>query len=414
MNYIVLGHHLYPIPDANGICLMNILNEIQKRGNDVKVISQVSEKYNEINDGNTIRFYHHQLLSWSSCRTAYERLRYITRRVITLFNYPRIDNSLVKKKYIALSKKIIDNDDIDVIICVCNPVESVEAAVRLKDLYPGKRLVIYNIDTISDVPFPKIERPIAKYLSKKAHQWEKRVFSKADVIVNLKCHEHHFSQVLYKDYYKKMLFQDVPMLVKPSSSNNKKVERKATKRLVYAGSFYRKMRNPTILLNLFDRIPGLDYELRIYTSKAYCDFIRSILNEVTNIKVNGYLKSEELNEVILDSDILISLGNKESSMFPSKIVSYVAFGMPIIHIFQDETDSVIPYLKPYSNKLLIDNRIDCETNRKKIADFLKEEHLNTSWVEVSSEYRESTPEYCAKQILEAIKYEKDEVHYKNK
>lgn len=401
MKYLVLGHHLYPIPDANGICLMNILNEIQKSGNDVKVISQVSEKSNEINDGNTIRFYHHQLLSWSGCKTVFERLRYITRRLITLFNYPRIDESLVKK-YVTSSRKVTDNEEIDVILCVCNPIESVEAAVRLKYLYPGKKLVIYNIDTISDVPFPKIEQPIAKYLSKKAYQWEKRVFNKADVIVNLNCHKSHFSSNNYKDYYNRMLFQDVPMLINPAPANSLVSENRDYLTLIYAGSFYRAMREPSILLHLFSGISVPQIKLKIFTSGSYCEIIKNMLVEKSNFQVASYLTPDALNNEIMKSDFLISLGNKESNMFPSKIVSYIAYGKPIIHIFQDELDPVLNYLKPYPEKLLIDNRGDANENRQKISDFLKVKHSLVDWNTIICLYKESTPLFCAHQVIKCI------------
>ena len=401
MNYLVLSDELFPKTNANGICLKNIINEIEKQGHCVKYVSRVSDRKYISRDESAINFYYNQLLSWSSCNSLSKKIVYIFKRVFSYFEYPRINKELVGK-YFSSAKIIIDSFDIDVIFCVCNPIETVEASVKLKEIYKDIKIVLYNLDTVSDIPFPRIEKPIANYLTQKAFKWEKRSFSVVDVIVNLKCHEIHFDKSLYKDYHHKMLFQDIPMLVKPSLSI-KKIKSNTTKRLVYAGSFYRTLREPSILIDLLDNIPILNYRFSIYTSIAYCDIIRKMLNEATIIDVNEYLKSDELNKEVLNSDILVSLGNRESNMFPSKIVSYVAYGMPIIHIFQDDLDPVISYLKPYSNKLLLDNRESCETNRKKIVDYLDKNHSNTPWEEIFSEYRESTPEYCAKQIIAAIK-----------
>lgn len=403
MNILVLSDRLHPTPNANGLCLINIVREMERIGHSLWNVDRVDSLSLENKSERTICFYKKNILSWVACNSIKERFVYIIKRLFGFLRYPKFDGGIVDR-YVKEALSFSDINEVDVIFCICNPVETVEAALRIKSIYPSLKLIIYNIDTISDIPFPKIDKPIAGILAQKALKWENEAFSQADVIVNLKCHENHFRKKQYKEYHSKMLFQDIPMLVRPSTGadiNRTSGGRQAN--LVYAGSFYRQLREPSLLLDLFDNDIFFDYTLQIFTSKSYCNIIRHLTGHNNHIVTCDYMNADELEKVIINTDFLVSLGNKQSNMFPSKIVSYVAYGKPIIHIYQDDMDPVPGYLEQYPDKLLVDIRDELSANRQKVAEYIKNKHRLIPWEGIYSIYMGSTPDYNTKQITNKIK-----------
>lgn len=403
MNILVLSDKLHPTPNANGLCLINIVREMERMGHSLWNVDRVDTICLEDKSERTICFFGKNILSWAACNNIKERLFYIVKKIFSFLAYPRYNRTIVRR-YVAEGLALMEINKFDLILCVCNPVETVESALMLKKKHPSVKLVVYNLDTVSDIPLPKLEQKIEHYFRLKAYRWERRVFSQSDAIVNLKCHKAHFSSDKYSLYSQKMLYQDVPLLIKQHYRKSPSQNEKNNIQLVYAGAFYRQMREPELLLSLFDglSLDGVrDYSLLILTSPGYCREIDSKTDN-THILTHEYLSGKAFDEVMETSDVLVSLGNKESIMFPSKIVSYMALGKPIIHIYQDDKDSVIEYLRNYPDKLLVDYRAGIGLNKKIIFDYLNMEHTPVDVNELYELYRESTPEYNANQILERL------------
>ena len=84
------------------------------------------------------------------------------------------------------------------------------------------------------------------------------------------------------------------------------------------------------------------------------------------------VSQEEINRITRDSDVLISIGNKDSDFLPSKTLVYMGTGKPIIHFYGDEHDTSLEYLRKYPRALLVNLEDDIEENAKKIVHFLSE------------------------------------------
>ena len=54
------------------------------------------------------------------------------------------------------------------------------------------------------------------------------------------------------------------------------------------------------------------------------------------------------------SDILLSIGNMDPNLIPSKLFKYMSIGKPIIHLKRGERDSCLPYLARYPLALVLD------------------------------------------------------------
>ena len=213
--------------------------------------------------------------------------------------------------------------------------------------------------------------------------------------VVLSSHKEFYSDEKYRAYRERLLFQEVPLLKIVDAANASD-----NGHSIYAGRFYKDFREPSVLLNLFK---NTRWPLDIFTTKNYSDSIKKSSNTSDNISVNEYIPEEELNEVMKQSSILVSIGNKTSNMFPSKTVNYVAMCKPIIHIFHDDIDPVVDYLKEYPDVLFIDLRNSLEKNRALVAEFCSKEHPQIDSKVVVKKYETSTPKYCTTELLNRIK-----------
>ena len=139
MNIIVFSNNLFPKPTANGICLLNILGEFERLGHNVVYIDREQSKVSkEVLDNNKYCFYYKKNLSSVSATSLIDIIAYVLYRARTYFSFPRIDKVWVNK-YVELASAYKKIDKFDAFLCVCGPVEAVEAAYRMKVKFPDKK-----------------------------------------------------------------------------------------------------------------------------------------------------------------------------------------------------------------------------------------------------------------------------------
>lgn len=385
MHFLILADNYHPMPLANSICLRSLIEEIETMGHRCTIVNRVNDGVKIDDCDNIISFN-------CSRKPEYGTLMNTLYKIAQLFVYPHVYKRLVGCYYEQIKK--VDLSTVDVILSMCNPIESVLAALKVKESHLQIQQIVYNVDTLSDFRIRWIEGVCCPMWQRKAFSVEKIIFEKADLVVFLSSHKDFYSVSKYSKWSPKFLFQEVPLL--KVIKNNNMVD---NDRSLYAGRFYKDFREPNILLDLFKNTPlGLD----IYTTEKYCKIIKGGGHISNNIKIYEYIPEDELNNIMLKSKILVSIGNKSSNMFPSKTVSYVAMCKPIIHIFHDNIDPVVDYLKDYPDVLFVDLRNSLAKNRALVAEFCSRDHQPINASEIEKRYRTSTPEYCSKEILDTI------------
>ena len=103
-------------------------------------------------------------------------------------------------------------------------------------------------------------------------------------------------------------------------------------------------------------------------------------------------------EYLGNADILLSIGNAESPMAPSKIYEYMSTGKPIIHVYTYEKDPCIEPLKKYGNALLLND--EASDMYKKILSFVTEAK-ELQFERVRELFKTATPEYTVNLIEKA-------------
>ena len=106
-------------------------------------------------------------------------------------------------------------------------------------------------------------------------------------------------------------------------------------------------------------------------------------------------------ESLQNADILISIGNRDSDMVPSKTFEYMSYCKPIIHLYIFKEDPVIPTLNQYPNALLLDANESVQTLVEQTKAFLdKYSKISVDPKMIRELFYESTPEFSIDLIEE--------------
>ena len=118
-----------------------------------------------------------------------------------------------------------------------------------------------------------------------------------------------------------------------------------------------------------------------------------------NIFLHDYLDKNEAMKKMLDSDILINLGNDTDYQLPSKIIDYVSARRPILNICSIKNDSTKMYLEKFSFVL---NYFQ-DGNIKILYDFIKNsKKINIKENEINSFLNKHSANVLAKKYLSLI------------
>lgn len=402
-NYIFLTNYYLPRPGATGVCIHQLAKEIKKHGNDCTVICYQDEHNEKIIDGVKIEridipFYLNTTKKHGYIRRWINRVLTILHKSMHILKYPLKSNKLVKN-YLKLLKVVIQRNVESVLIASYTPLEGLIAAKKLKDIYPNIKIVFYSTDSLSN------ERGGDGFLSPKLREyfglrWEYKLFPFFDKILIMENHKDHYYSNLFKNFISKMEIVNFPLIIKPSSKSSvsKNVYSASDViNIVYAGTLYRVLRNPQYTCNLFTQVlPYLKLQV-IFIGGGDCDDILEKAESTSEgrIKGLGFKPYSVAISYIEKADVLLSIGNADSPMAPSKIYEYMSTGKPIIHIYTYELDPCLGPLKKYTNALIIKNNDQAAVNR--VIDFLKN-LKNIEFEEIEQIFISSTPMYSTRLI----------------
>jgi len=123
---------------------------------------------------------------------------------------------------------------------------------------------------------------------------------------------------------------------------------------VFLGDFYYGVENTDFIFRLFE---PLDKNIRLYTVGNLCDFGPTVefwKNKLGDRYIcHERVSQEEAHNIMLDCDVLVSMGHDSANMCPSKIIDFISSGKPILHIKKIEDCCGEKYLQKYPNKYCI-------------------------------------------------------------
>ncbi|WP_214796797.1 hypothetical protein [Exiguobacterium sp. s5] len=417
MHIVFVVGSYYPNYSAVGKCASNIAEELAK-SNKVTVIS-LKDYFNqnendEINNQKILRVTTKDLVkefklndkiesSKGFIKSGYiilNKLNKVFRNFNIIFSKTTINQNLVESYINGLTSI---SHPIDTIIPVCMPYEGVIASIQYKKKYNNEVKVIpYLFDQF--VENDSLHRlKLIKILKRNAHsKLEKNTVENSDSILILKQLNSYYMKH-YEKFMKKVHVVEHPLLKLPNvtvSSNNNKTK------FVYAGSFYKNIRNPKYMLDVFTKIfEKSEGELNIY-SFGDCDrIIENYTYNKSEIKSFGKISNDKIPEKLINSDFLVALGNKDDKQVPSKIFEYFTYGKPIIYFYTNSNDKNLEVLEKYKLAICVNQNSDNKTlNSNRIINFCKnnvDERL--SFEEIKHTFLDATPEYTVKKINSLIR-----------
>ena len=377
-------------PLANGICMRNIVRSLKNNGNEVYVLCYKTD--NGITEPNTFT-----ILAPDNNSSTSIRLKKLSnlKKMILLSLRPDINKKLVQDfecKALEICKKY----NIDTLVATYNPIETVVALCNIKKQLNEIKAIIYELDSYGDgigVTAYRIWKNAFNKLCKKN-------YSIVDRVIIMQSHSDYWNKSFGVRYGTKLKVADIPMLIE---RNQTKYHNHGTfVSMIYTGNISKRYRSPSYLLSVLLTLKDfMDFRFTFY-SRGDCE---SELNEVVSLTDNifskGYLPKDELDEIILRSDVLVSIGNSVSNSLPSKVIDYISYGKPIIHFSSQKNDVCIRYFKNYPLALVIDETMPTESACHQIRRFINEyKGKSVEYNVIKKMFYKNDPQYSAKLIME--------------
>jgi len=402
LNIVFLVDNYYPKFSPVAKCAYNIAKEMSNQYN-VTVITLDGDKEEgetEVIDNHSVkRGYISTFFQRKKCTgkvSNSNKVKSIFNKVEMLFirakSYLKANISRVNinQEIVECYLKHMNGIDIDVIIPVCLPFESVVAACNYKEKNSQVMILPFLFDRFTNNK--SLHRnAINRKLKRKAHLLlEKNMIISADHIFAMHQLKANFENMFPQDI-KSFSFIEHPLLCNINLPNP--TCRDNITRLIYAGALYKKYRSPNYALKIFELIKG-DFILDFY-SAGNCEDVIDEYSKMKNSKIrsHGYVSVEELEIAYANTDILISIGNFRSHNMASKIFEYMSIGKPIIHFYEIDQDPVLNVLDKYPLALLIkQDEKNIYENAKKIQKFIEEnKEKQIEYKKIAEVFNDATP-----------------------
>ena len=422
MKIVFITGSYYPYFSAIGKCIYNLANELEK-SHEVIVISNMTT----LNDSHVDIFQSHKIIrvrtfamekrdnligvkpNSSFLKNAIRKIKLFLLRSSGFFEVissrTTIQKDLVNEYMNALS--ILD--DVDVIIPTCYPFEAIFAAQKYRNNYNKNIIIVpFLFDKFSESP------TLHRTKLNKILKYKKNLLLEEDMIKDSK-------KVLYVDswvehlkehfvsYKEKLIHVEHPLLVDYNFgvAKNKSKGGSDFIEVIYTGVLDKKVRPPLRTLNIIANIIERDSRFRFHfyvlgncgndIDKFHKKYPKNIIN-------HGQVKSDVSLHEIMKSNILLSIGNTDVSLIPSKIFEYMSSGKPIIHFYNSEEDRINSMLDDYGLGYCVkqDNNMSGETIDNIINFCDINQNVTKSFEEVKEIFYKATPQFITEKIFDSI------------
>lgn len=422
MKIVFLTSSYYPYSSAIGKCVYNLVSEL-KTSNEVVVISNMSLNKGaktEVYDGHEIirvrtkrMMERDELLSKQSSNflsTIITKIKINSSRLggylKTVFSENSVEKALVKEYYNSL----INIDDIDLIVPTCYPFESIVAAQLYQEKINKKvKIIPILFDKFSDSPTLHRNELNKKIKYKRHLMLEEEMITRSDKVMYV---DSWISAIKQLDgrFQEKLIHIEHPLVVDQFSEITLKKRETSEMNIVvtYTGVLDRKVRPPSETLKIIEKIIKTNkiFKFHFYALGNGVDEVKLFAREFPeNIFFHGQVNSEDALSRIKHSDILLSIGNTDISLIPSKIFEYMSSGKPIVHFYHTDEDSVINILKEYELGYCLNQNESVDISAFINFCVSKSGYYRT-FEDVSKTFYKATPSYIAGKLLKNVNNKK--------
>lgn len=391
---VVLSTFYQGIPSANGICANNIVNALREMGNEVVVICYEGDRDNiTINQDWIFTIPKPQIKENHNIFNKAVRIA-----KLAMGSNKSLLNYELTLSYLKMLNDINEKGRIDAIVAFYFPFESVEAMRLFCKNNMHVNSIVFELDSVGD---GVSNTPLKGLVDHAYEKWLSHVYCEVTSIIIMKSHKEYW-MARFGDYFdNKVIVSDIPVLLE---KERLEMDDHEPIRLIYSGLIEKRYRSPTYLLQVLKELSRLFSITMSFYSKGDCEEeIQTASNDINEIHQYGYVEPDYLDKAILNSDYLISIGNSFSKSVPSKLITYISYGKPIIHFSSQNNDICNDYLNRYPLALVIDQSMPIGDSVDRIITFFDEtKGKQVLWDDISNIFRENMPDYSARLIIDLI------------
>jgi len=144
----------------------------------------------------------------------------------------------------------------------------------------------------------------------------------------------------------------VPQACEPDDLNHFQANASDVFRIVYCGSFYKTIRDPSLFLEALAEIDNKDIEVVIAGRNN--EFAHA-LHSKSNIRYLGFMPHHEVLALEKGASVLLHLGNAIDIQVPGKFYEYIGAKRPILAIKNSQNDPSAYIIERYNKGLVVRN-----------------------------------------------------------
>lgn len=347
---LVITNKYFPDYLTNSICIRNIVEELSKKNVEIHILAITGDLSSSKLDIIKNIYIHRIHSKWE--RDFLNTVKYPYKENKSM-HFIRIRNRIVKKfiwpnysfasyfKLLSEARRIIGSYTCNTILSCSGDFLSQIIGIKLKAENNKLKFISYLND-----PLPSNNRFFKRQLTTifRTHRWERELFSYADKIL-MEENIANYYESSNNNLVSKIIRVGIPMFI--PLHYERKNQMNTVPKLVFLGSLEKNNRNPEFILNLLSTL-DIEFSFRLYGSTDSIGLIKTY-EDITDgrIKHMGQVSRETINNIIMEADFLVNVGNKDISQIPSKIFEYMGSGKPIINIVKNAKDPIIDILNKY-------------------------------------------------------------------
>lgn len=358
----VLGTYL-PKASANGICVINLINEMKKQGHSVHCLcwDNVGKKKETIDDVEITRVFVSSKYNADNIKQKSRLLQKIISLIDKILSYtmfPFYPNHRLglSKRMERQALKLMQKNQYDCIISVFQPFDALFAGYGIAKKYPSIKWILYYLDIFSGGLKPSLLSQ--EKFFKKTYKWECKFLERCDLAVVMESYRFHYNTKMFEKFADRIKYADFPLIESSQPTYEMSKNRHDDLRFLLSGKIDFSMRNPTYVLALMEKIlKTLPSHFDFCGTQDWQSLLDSFQASVGNsFTYHGRVDYQTAKKMENEADVLISIGNSFSGAVPSKIFSYMAKGKIILHTYSNPNDPALAYLKLYPKAILLNEK----------------------------------------------------------
>lgn len=400
----------YPYYSAVSNCIGNIANEFEKK---YKVTVLCEKNMMDQEDDDTLReqriirvttkMHYKRIVIDHHYKNAYGinkilwKVRLLNAKAVR-FLRSAFSTSACDQLVIDAYMKGLDRigEPIDCIIPSCNPFEGIVAALLYREKHPDTQIIPYLFDLFA----ASVNINRGSFLLKRHWNaniaYEKRMFEESEGVFHVSNwteHIHHF----FPEYQYKTHEVEHPLLIIKEKEPTPPVDEKI--HIVYTGVVDYAVRNPGKTLNVLSNLDNSKLCFDFYSYGSAEELIEKAAAENESIIAHGKVDSNMASRARGRANILLSIGNSNTTQMPSKLIENIASGKPLIHFLQNEADPSVKLLEQYPLAMIVD--LSKKVDYTELDVFIRDNATAiVEFEKIKNVFSIADPEYIANEIAQ--------------